>query len=356
MYSLKGIKGVSKRSVVTSILFSTLSFMLLLSLQTMAFASSYFVSPTGSNSNNGSQSFPFKTINHALTQMASGDNLNVMAGTYQECIYKPIPNGQNANSHTLLAAYPDGASVVLKPTNYAPCTANTVFFFQPTNENITIKGLELDGSGYNSSKGYGNTGIHIEGSQNISIENSNIHDFKIAGVETNVDSNDTSGIVLSHNSINNNFTGVFVSSSHVTVSFCDIAGNANTGIDIGNFSSDAPILNISSVNIEGNFIRDNSKSNSTGEITLFNNAGDVTTGTNIRDNVIFSNGLGINIYGWNNNTTIENNSLTYFNNYAVYVAEVANHTLIQHNLFHGTNRPGDVNNQAGNKTTVGPNY
>lgn len=51
-----------------------------------AFAADYYVSPGGSDGNNGSQYAPWKTIQYGVNRMASGDTLNVRGGTYSESI------------------------------------------------------------------------------------------------------------------------------------------------------------------------------------------------------------------------------------------------------------------------------
>jgi hypothetical protein len=45
-------------------------------------SSTYYVSPTGSDSNSGSQSYPFATIQHANSVVAPGDTVVVADGTY----------------------------------------------------------------------------------------------------------------------------------------------------------------------------------------------------------------------------------------------------------------------------------
>jgi hypothetical protein len=46
-------------------------------------SSTYYVSTTGSDSNNGTQSYPFATIQHADSVVAPGDTVVVLDGTYQ---------------------------------------------------------------------------------------------------------------------------------------------------------------------------------------------------------------------------------------------------------------------------------
>ena len=46
-----------------------------------------YVSPSGSNGNDGSQAAPFQTIQFALSQMTTATTIEIMAGTYTEYLY-----------------------------------------------------------------------------------------------------------------------------------------------------------------------------------------------------------------------------------------------------------------------------
>jgi alpha-N-arabinofuranosidase len=47
------------------------------------------VALTGSDSNDGSPAYPFRTVQHAATQASSGDTVTVHAGTYRERVHPP---------------------------------------------------------------------------------------------------------------------------------------------------------------------------------------------------------------------------------------------------------------------------
>lgn len=77
-----------------------------LGLAGQAYAGTYYVSSSGSDSNSGSQSSPFKTINKGLSRAtSSGDIVYVMSGTYPEMVYV----GQ---SGIKLLAYPNNTPVI----------------------------------------------------------------------------------------------------------------------------------------------------------------------------------------------------------------------------------------------------
>src|SRR5579862_7158780 len=48
----------------------------------IAQAATYYVTPGGSDSNPGTQIYPFHTIQHAITAAPTGSTINVAAGTY----------------------------------------------------------------------------------------------------------------------------------------------------------------------------------------------------------------------------------------------------------------------------------
>jgi len=64
-------------------------FLFLLSCATNLVATTYYVSPTGNDSNLGSLSQPWRTITHAAQTVVAGDTVVVEDGTYVEALYLP---------------------------------------------------------------------------------------------------------------------------------------------------------------------------------------------------------------------------------------------------------------------------
>ena len=60
--------------------------LLFFSLSVFTFASTYYVSPTGNNSNSGTLTNPFQTISYAYTKAVAGDIIYLRAGTYRETV------------------------------------------------------------------------------------------------------------------------------------------------------------------------------------------------------------------------------------------------------------------------------
>ena len=61
---------------------------LLLLFSSIAFGQDYYVSDSnGLDTNDGSESFPFKTINRAISSVSAGGTIFVMEGTYNNNNY-----------------------------------------------------------------------------------------------------------------------------------------------------------------------------------------------------------------------------------------------------------------------------
>ena len=73
-----------------------------------AFADTYYVAPTGSDSNNGSISSPWGTILYATTQVSPGDMIQLRAGTYNEGerIWIRYSNSGTSAQPCILESYP----------------------------------------------------------------------------------------------------------------------------------------------------------------------------------------------------------------------------------------------------------
>jgi Secretion system C-terminal sorting domain/Right handed beta helix region len=122
----------------------------------------YYVSPSGNNTNAGTISSPWLSVQHGLNQLAAGDTLNVLAGTYNEKI--------TISTHgTYLRNYQSGA-VILDALNL-PSLEPIISIINKSN--VTVDGLELKNNIKNDAQG-----ILISGSStNITIQNCVIHDI-----------------------------------------------------------------------------------------------------------------------------------------------------------------------------------
>ena len=64
----------------------------------------YYVSPTGSDSSPGTQAQPFATVQNGVNQLSAGDTLILRAGNYREFV--TVARSGSAGSPITLAAYP----------------------------------------------------------------------------------------------------------------------------------------------------------------------------------------------------------------------------------------------------------
>ncbi len=146
-------------------------------------AASYYVSPSGSNSNSGTSSGnAWQTIGHACNSVPSGiHTINIAAGTYQEtqqCVVEA--------NWTIKGAGPSSTKIYA-PTSWDRAgdggTNNENYYIfkirnsNSTVANVTIQDLELRDSIGNRANG----GIFAFKPDNLLIDNINFYDFRYSG-------------------------------------------------------------------------------------------------------------------------------------------------------------------------------
>jgi hypothetical protein len=102
----------------------------------------YYVATNGSDSNNGSFSYPFKTINHAISSSNGGDVIYIHSGTYNEYMLRP-KSGIDINHPTILKAYNFSNKPVIQGS-YSDPNDRT---FDLIGNYITLDGLDIQGGG-----------------------------------------------------------------------------------------------------------------------------------------------------------------------------------------------------------------
>lgn len=122
----------------------------------------FFVSVSGNNSNSGTLSSPWKTIQYSLNQMSENSVLNILPGTYKEKINIPKNNITLKNQSTTLPVI-DASGI----------SSQNAIIAVNDKINIIIDGLELANNIQKDAQG-----ILVDGkSEGITIKNCKIHDI-----------------------------------------------------------------------------------------------------------------------------------------------------------------------------------
>ena len=194
-------------------------------------AATRYVSPSGSDTTgDGSLGNPWKTINYALGQMASGDTLYMRGGTYAERIGSGvIPSGTSEAVRTILQNY-SGEAVTLQPLSGS---GSGVVYLSGTQKYITIRGdaphkVVLDAVNLNSAALYLG-GSATAPSTYIRFENVEIKNAPSSGVLRGRYCEFIS-CKIHHNGSDNLDHGLYVSSHHNLVEGCEIYNNSGYGI------------------------------------------------------------------------------------------------------------------------------
>lgn len=146
------------------------------SVTAAATGSTYYVSPSGSDSAAGTKSKPWKTIAHAQSSVSAGDTVYFRGGTYAYTAANKTCSSQTALVDAITLSKSGTSS---SPINYyAYDGENPVFDFSAmkddcrikgfnvTGSYIHLKGLEIQGVPQNNNKNHENWGVYVTGSNN----------------------------------------------------------------------------------------------------------------------------------------------------------------------------------------------
>lgn len=124
----------------------------------------FCVSTSGSDTNPGSESLPWRTIQKAAGTLVAGDTLYVKAGIYRERVV-PKNSGTDSGHVITYASYP-GQTATIDGTGVAVPDFEGLFYILGK-KFITVSGLKIINAGFNGSHAYG---IGAENSSNITIQ------------------------------------------------------------------------------------------------------------------------------------------------------------------------------------------
>jgi hypothetical protein len=124
-------------------LLALLSFFILVltSIELAAAGQTYYVTTTGIDSNPGTESLPFRTVNKGVGVLKPGDKLYVKNGTYSEALVNNIPGGTSWDDAVTVAAFPGHAAIIKAPVG----SVQALSFAGTTQRYIVIDGFVIDG-------------------------------------------------------------------------------------------------------------------------------------------------------------------------------------------------------------------
>lgn len=139
-------------------------------------AATFYVAPTGSNSNAGTQSSPWATLGYAATRVQPGDEI-ACTGTHATSL-RTTASG-TANARIRYFGSPSGSCRITPPANNASEIA-----WEQAGDYVTIDGIEIDGSQHQSDTRW-RTGIKLVGRYNT-VQQSVIHDVGVGQITTSI--------------------------------------------------------------------------------------------------------------------------------------------------------------------------
>ncbi len=199
----------------------------------------FYVSTTGNDSNPGTISSPWRTIQHAANSVKAGDTVYVRGGMYNESVNIPASGSAIAGSITF-QTFP-GESAILDGTGLVPSTSSTQGLINITNQSyISIQGFEIRNYQTASASAIP-AGIWVSGSgSNIQILNNLIHNI----VTTSETTGNAFGIA------------VYGTAAPASLDSVTISGNQVYGLKTGNSESVNVDGNVTNFAITNNIIHD----------------------------------------------------------------------------------------------------
>ena len=135
----------------------------------------YYVSPSGNDSNLGTEAQPWQTIQKAADTLVAGETVYIKAGTYPE---KVVPtNSGSAGNYITYAAYP--GDIVTIDGNSVSLSSGQDGLFNVTNKSyITVSGLRI----INAGPQFNSNGILVDSSSYITIEKNYTYNTSSSGI------------------------------------------------------------------------------------------------------------------------------------------------------------------------------
>jgi parallel beta-helix repeat protein len=362
---------------------------LLIVCTTTAYATTYYVSPSGSDSNNGSELLPWKTIDYGVDQLQPGDKLYVRGGTYYEAVTIYGKTTATATTPVELVEYP-GETAILDGSNITDGSA--VITIGGGSKYVSIRRLTVrNGPG---------AGIYVRLATFVEILDNEIHGHDEFGINIRTPSDQAWGannnILVKGNYVYDNCRlnanrdygswkqGISAfRADYVTITENDVYQNYGEGIDYilsdhgtitknevyDNFSVNIYLDNAQSTKVDSNFVkcgnsayhRDNAPATgiTVGNETYTEYGQNVADGLTISNNIVLRCKAGFSFYDGQYNHGMHNSVIAhnvfYNTTYAtIWVRGETVHTnvLVANNIFYQkSNKP-----YASSDNTTGLSY
>jgi hypothetical protein len=307
----------------------------------LAPGTTYYVATTGLDSNPGTLTHPFRTINHGISVLKPGNTLLIRGGTYAQSLLNNVPNGTSWRAPVTVASYP-GEAVTLRPRS-GPYVIELYGNFHY----IIFSGLVLDGTYISDSAYYlDNAGSTSATANHIRLQNSEVknapHQGVIVGAHSIIASNYNEFInVKSHNNgpRSNQDHGFYITGCYTLLDGCEAYGNGGFGIQIYRQHG------INGTDASNNTVRNCKLHN--------NRKGGLEIGignSNVADNnQLWNNPSGIFVENGASNTRLNNNTVynsTAVTDYAIRIGFVggASKTVVENNVVSKTAGPDAIAN------------
>lgn len=147
-------------------------------------AATFYVAPTGSDSAEGSEAHPWKTIQKAANTLAPGDTALVRGGVYSEAVTVNVSG--TAAAKITFSAYPGEIPILDGTALTVPANAETALFLLVGRSHVVIRGFEL--RNYKSTSATRSpAGVFLSGACSfVEVRDCHIHDiWKTGGTVAN---------------------------------------------------------------------------------------------------------------------------------------------------------------------------
>jgi parallel beta-helix repeat protein len=313
-------------------------------------AATYYVSLTGSDSNPGTQSQPFKTFARAVKPLRAGDTLYIRGGTWTQQLDLMNTSG-TSSAWIKISGYP-GETVTIRyaeplVSGYGPIKSRGTrgyFIF----ENFVLDGINMPNK----------TGWQIDSSnhhfvlRNLEIKNFRFHGVYVAGNYVEVNNCRIHDQISVSGDSGQRWYGIyFHNGSNGILQGNKVYNNPGGGLHL----YPGPISNII---VRGNSVYNNNRLSSSvvGGIIVMGSSTSSISNARIYNNLVYRNGTSSSGYASgiridaSTGTKVWNNTVYGNKTYGLHISGSAQSTVLQNNISYGNLR-GNYYKSGSSSTT-----